>query len=100
VHSKYEIEQLGEKKGQNHNGSQQFPNGWAKIITGGTQEVSQKVVSDENPPPQVVLVLSVVSQASAARLIQIKGARECWLVRNTRARVGFVDGSIKVHKKY
>jgi hypothetical protein len=42
----------GRKRCQNHNGPQQFPNGCAKIITVGTQEVSQKVmmaVSDEKP---------------------------------------------------
>ena len=49
VHRKDEIEQSGEKRGQNRNGRQQFPNGRAKILTTGTQEVSQKVVSDEKP---------------------------------------------------
>jgi hypothetical protein len=39
----------GTKRCHNHNGHQQFPNGCAKILTGGTQEVSQKVVSDEKP---------------------------------------------------
>jgi hypothetical protein len=39
----------GKKRCQNHNGQQQFSNGCAKIITGGTQEVSQEVVSDEKP---------------------------------------------------
>jgi hypothetical protein len=29
----------------------------------------------------------------------IKRARERWLVRNTRARVGFADGSLKVLEK-
>jgi hypothetical protein len=46
-HRKDEIEQLGEKRGQNRNGHQQFPNSRAKILRGGTQEVSQKVVLDE-----------------------------------------------------
>jgi hypothetical protein len=46
----------GGKRCQNHNGRQQFPNGCAKIITGGTQEVSQKVVSDEKPSWSVVLL--------------------------------------------
>jgi hypothetical protein len=35
-----------------------------------------------------------------ARLIQIKRARERLLVRNTRARVGFADGSLKVLGKF
>jgi hypothetical protein len=39
----------GRKRCHNHNGHQQFQNGCAKILTGGTQEVSEKVVSDENP---------------------------------------------------
>jgi hypothetical protein len=39
----------GRKRCHNHNGHQQFPNGCAKILTVGTQEVSQKVVSDEKP---------------------------------------------------
>jgi hypothetical protein len=37
----------GKKMSQKHNGSQQFPNGCAKIIMGGTQEVSLEVVPDE-----------------------------------------------------
>jgi hypothetical protein len=41
----------GKRRCQNHNGSQQFPNGRAKILTVGTQEVSQKVVPDEKPSP-------------------------------------------------
>jgi hypothetical protein len=39
----------GRKRCHNHNGHQQFPNGCAKKVTDGTQEVSQKVVSDEKP---------------------------------------------------
>jgi hypothetical protein len=39
--------QLGGKRSQKHNGCQRFPNGCAKIIAGGTQEVSLEVVSDE-----------------------------------------------------
>jgi hypothetical protein len=39
----------GRKGCHNHNGHQQFPNRYAKIITVGTQEVSQKVVPDEKP---------------------------------------------------
>jgi hypothetical protein len=39
----------GRKRCHNHNGHQQFPNGCAKILRGGTQEVSQKVVMDEKP---------------------------------------------------
>jgi hypothetical protein len=38
-HRKDEIEQSGKKRCQNHNSHQQFPNGRAKIITVGTQEV-------------------------------------------------------------
>jgi hypothetical protein len=34
---------------QNSNGPQQFPNWRVKLLTGGTQEVSQKVVLDEKP---------------------------------------------------
>jgi hypothetical protein len=37
----------GRKRCHSHNGHQQFPNGYAKEV--GTQEVSQKVVSDEKP---------------------------------------------------
>ena len=40
------------------------------------------------------------NQASAARLIQIKRARERWLVPNARTRVGFADGSLKVLEKF
>jgi hypothetical protein len=39
----------GRKRCHNHKGHQQFPNGCAEILTGGTQEVSQKVLSDEKP---------------------------------------------------
>jgi hypothetical protein len=39
----------GRKRCHNHKGRQQLPNGCAEILTGGTQEVSQKVVSDEKP---------------------------------------------------
>ncbi len=52
----------GRKRCHNHNGHQQFPNGCAKILTGGTQEVSQKVVSDEKPSCTVLeYVVSIVS---------------------------------------
>jgi hypothetical protein len=42
----------------------------------------------------------MVSQASTARLIPIKRARERELVPNTRAHVGFADGSIKVLEQF
>jgi hypothetical protein len=37
----------GKKRSQKRNGRQQFSNGWAKIIIGGTEEVLLEVVSDE-----------------------------------------------------
>jgi hypothetical protein len=37
----------GKKRSQKCNGRQQFSNRRAKIITGGTQEVSLEVVSDQ-----------------------------------------------------
>jgi hypothetical protein len=37
----------GRTRCANPNGSQHFPNGRAKIVTGGTQEVSLQVVSDQ-----------------------------------------------------
>jgi hypothetical protein len=39
----------GRKRCHNHNGHQQFPNGCGEKLTGGSQEVLQKVVSDEKP---------------------------------------------------
>jgi hypothetical protein len=45
----------GRKRCHNHNGHEQFPrNGYAKILTCGTQEVSRKVVSDEKPSTDVL----------------------------------------------
>jgi hypothetical protein len=63
VHHKDKIEQLRKKKCQKHDSRQLFPSECAKMITGGTQEVSQKVVPDERlcPPDHVPLLLAGVS---------------------------------------
>ncbi len=47
VQSKDHSDNWGRKSGQDPNGFEPFANGHAKILTGGTQEASAEVVSDQ-----------------------------------------------------
>jgi hypothetical protein len=92
----------GRKRCHNHNGHQQFPNRCAKILTGGTQEVLQKVVPDEKPscegtrrldsfkPPGKIAATTVPAAPSNRPLSIVRPIIQC--ERDRVAGISFMIG--------